>query len=105
MHSNGGRSSRKARQGGKVDSKRVTKSLRGQMQDFVNRTKFSLEEVGRGGAQLRNVEEGGETLGVILIGRKGSRKSSSMNFPRTVFKLGNRRVPIVQPCCRANVKS
>ena len=75
------------------------------MKDFVYRTKFSLEEVGRGGAQLRNIEEGGETLGVILIGRKGSRKSSSMNFPSTLFKLGNRRAPIVHPCCRANVES
>ena len=53
-------------------------------------TKFSLEEVGRGGAQLRNIEEGGETLGVILISRKSRRQCSNMDLSGSLFVSGNR---------------
>ena len=51
----------------------VTYSLRRQMQDFVYSAKFSLEEVMGRGAELRHVQEGGETLGVTLTRRKGRR--------------------------------
>ena len=40
------------------------------MQDLVYSTKFSLEEVGGRGAELRHVQEGGETLGVIFTCRQ-----------------------------------
>ena len=48
------------------------------MQDFVYSTKFSLEKVGGRGAKLRDIEEGGETLGVILIRRKSRRQGSNV---------------------------
>ena len=59
------------------------------MQDFMYSTKFSLEKMGRGGAQLRNIEEAGETLGVILTCRKSRRKSSNMNFSSTLPVFGD----------------
>ena len=50
------------------------------MQYLVYSTKLGLEDVGRRGAQLRDVKDGGETLGVILICRKGRRQSSNMDL-------------------------
>ena len=75
------------------------------MQDFVYRTKFSLEEVGRGGAKLRNVEEGGETLGVILISRKSRRQGSNMDLSGSLFVFGNGGTPVVLASIRANKKA
>ena len=51
----------------------IAEGLRRNMQMFVDSTKFGLEDVERGGAKLRNIQEGGEALGVLLIRRKGRR--------------------------------
>ena len=58
------------------------------MQNFVYSTKLSLEEMGRGRAQLRDIEEGGEALGVILIRREGRRKSSNMDLSCSLLEFG-----------------
>ena len=58
------------------------------MQNFVNSSKFSLEEVGRGRAKLRNIEEGREALGVIVIRREGRRKSCNMDLSRSLLEFG-----------------
>ena len=51
-------------------------------------TKLSLEDVGRGGAELRNIEEGRETLGVILTCRKGRRQGSNMDLSCSLLEFG-----------------
>ena len=58
------------------------------MQNFMNSTKFGLEDMGRGRAQLRHIEEGGEALGVILIRREGRRKSCNMDLSRSLLEFG-----------------
>ena len=68
----------------------IAESLRGNMQDFVNSTKFGLEDVGRGRAKLRNIEEGGEALGVILTCRKGRRQGCNMDFSSSLLLFGHR---------------
>ena len=65
------------------------------MQDLVNSSKFSLEEVGGRGAKLRDIEEGGKTLGVILTCRKCRREGSHMNFTCSVLVFGEGCAPVV----------
>ena len=60
------------------------------MQDFVYSSKFSLEEVGGRGAKLSYIEEGGDTLGVILTCRKCRRRRSHMNFTNSLLEFGER---------------
>ena len=60
------------------------------MQDFVYSTKFSLEKVGGRGAKLRDIEEGGETLGVIFTCRECRRQSGNMNFTSSLLVFGER---------------
>ena len=58
------------------------------MLNFVYSTKFSLREVGRGRAKLRDIEDGGEALGVILMRREGRRKSCNMDLSRSLLEFG-----------------
>ena len=59
------------------------------MQYLVYSTKLGLENVGRGGAKLRDVKEGGETLGVILIRRKGRRQGGNMYLSGSLLVFGD----------------
>ena len=75
------------------------------MQDFVYRTKFSLEKVGGRRAKLRDIEEGGETLGVILTCRKCRREGSHMNFTCSLLVFGEGCAPVVFARFRTNKES
>ena len=75
------------------------------MQSLVYSTKHSLEEVGLGGAKLRDIEEGRETLGVILICRKSRRQCCNMNLSGSLLVLGDWRTPVVLASIEPNKKA
>ena len=75
------------------------------MQSLVYSTKHSLEEVGLGGAKLRDIEEGRETLGVILICRKSRRQCGSKNLSGSLLVEGDLRTPVVLASIGANKKA
>ena len=60
---------------------------------------------GGGGAKLRDIEEGGETLGVILISRKSRRQGSNVYLSGSLLVFGDGLPPVVFARIRANKKA
>ena len=75
------------------------------MQDFMYSTKLGLEKVGGRGAKLRDIEEGGKTLGVILTCRKCRREGSHMNFTCSLLIFGEGHAPVVIARVRTDKES
>ena len=71
----------------------------------MDSSKFSLHDVGGRGAKLRDVEEGGKTLGVIFTCRESRRKGSHMNFTCSLLIFGEGRTPIVFARIRTDKES
>ena len=71
----------------------------------MNSSKFSLHDVGGRRAQLRHIEEGGKTLGVILTCRKCRREGSHMDFTCSLLIFGEGHAPVVIARVRTDKES
>ena len=75
------------------------------MQDLVYSTKFSLKDVGWARTKLRDIEEGGEALGIILTCRICRRQCSNMNLSSSLLEFSNGQFSIVFGSTWANKKA